>query len=117
MEFYTDPTRSLAIDRYRADCRHSRDTVHRFPYSRAHWYAGPARTGSTRGADARADRASPKSAHRRFRSGLEVEQAELRAEIDVILGREVELRRRAPTAHLDVVVLVPALWHGGVWDI
>src|SRR3569833_3460305 len=73
--------------------------------------------------DQRAVQTRERTAHHRkartgdFRSGLEVEKDELRAEIDVILGREVELRRRAPTAHLDVVVLVPALWHGGVWDI
>src|SRR3569623_324862 len=73
--------------------------------------------------DQRAVQPRERTAHHRtartgdFRSGLAVEQAELRAAIDVSLGREVELRRRAPTAHRDVVVLVPALWHGGVWDI
>src|SRR3569832_1749022 len=69
--------------------------------------------------DHRAVQTRERTAHHRkartgdFRSGLEVEQTELRAEIDVILGREVELRRRAPTAHLNVVVLGPARGRGG----
>src|SRR3569623_1513840 len=66
--------------------------------------------------DQRAVQTRERTAHHRtartgdFRSGLEVAQADLRADIDVILGRDVVLRRRALSAHLDVVVLLPALW-------
>src|SRR3569832_1798011 len=73
--------------------------------------------------DQRAVQTRERTAHHRkartgdFRSGLEVEQTEKHAKNDKILGREVDLRRRAPTAHHNKNEHVPALWHGGVWDI
>ncbi len=59
--------------------------------------------------------------HREARTGelrarLEIE-AERRADVDVILHLEVELARRAPAAHLDVVGLVLADRHAFVRDV
>jgi len=43
---------------------------------------------------------------REFRRGLEVEPTVLFAEGDVVLHGEVEALRRAPAAHLDVLILI-----------
>lgn len=51
-----------------------------------------------------------------LRAGFEIE-TERRADVDVILHREVELARRAPAAHLDVVGFVFADRHAFVRDV
>ena len=68
-------------------------------------------------ASARCRRATPprmteKRAPGDLRRGFEIEAAELLAELDVILRREVELARLAPAAHFDVRGLVAAVGHG-----
>ena len=47
-----------------------------------------------------------------LRGGFEIEAAELLAELDVILRREVELARLAASAHFDVGGFVAAVGHG-----
>ena len=53
----------------------------------------------------------------KLRGGVEVHEAELLAQRDVIERREVELRRRAPAPQLDVVARVPARRHGLVQHV
>jgi hypothetical protein len=53
---------------------------------------------------------------RKFHRGLEVEPQRL-AHVHMVLHREVELARRAPAAHLDVVVARLAFGHLGARDV
>src|SRR5579862_3785369 len=54
---------------------------------------------------------------RELRSGLEVEAAQRLAHVHVVLRLEVERARRAPAAHLDVLVARTTLGHVGLRDV
>ena len=49
-----------------------------------------------------------------FRGALEIQDAEIGAQIPMGLGRERKLGQRAPAAHFDVVFRAPAGGHGSV---
>ena len=73
-------------------------------------------------ASARCSRATPplhdgEARAGNLRGGFEIEAAELFAELDVILRREVELARLAPAAHFLVRRLVAAFGHGLVQQV
>ena len=58
-----------------------------------------------------------KARTRHFRGALKVHHAQRFAQIDVILGLEIERRGHAPLAHFDVGVFVRAFRHVGVGQI